>query len=90
MQTTLTIDEELLAQAKKEAARSGRTLDAVVEDALREALARESQSARASGELPVATTARLRPDVSPEDIKKILDREDVEHFLRVMNDQSRS
>jgi predicted transcriptional regulator len=40
MRTTVRLDENLLAEAKKYAAESGRTLTAVLEDALREALAR--------------------------------------------------
>jgi hypothetical protein len=43
MRTTITIDDELLAEAKAAAAKSGRTLNAVVEDALREALARRQE-----------------------------------------------
>ena len=89
MQTTLTIDDELLAAAKAEAKRSGRTLDAVVEGALREALTRQGDRPRRRVELPVSH-AQLRPGVSLDNIKEILDREDEEHFLRVMNDQSRS
>jgi hypothetical protein len=42
MRTTITIDEHLLAEAKQAAARTGRTLTAVIEDALRESLARQA------------------------------------------------
>ena len=44
MRTTIRLDDHLLAEAKKRAAESGRTLTAVLEDALREALARRSPS----------------------------------------------
>ena len=44
MKTTLDIKDELLARAKKLAKRSGKPLRAVVEDGLRLALARESES----------------------------------------------
>ena len=40
MRTTVKIDDRLLVEAKTRAARSGRTLNQVVEDALREAFAR--------------------------------------------------
>jgi hypothetical protein len=40
MRTTIRLDERLLAEAKKYAAESGRTLTSVLTDALREALAR--------------------------------------------------
>ena len=39
MRTTLQLDDELVVQAKIRAARSGRTLSQVIEDALRQALA---------------------------------------------------
>lgn len=40
MRTTVTIDDDLLRRAKREAVTSGRTLGQVLEDALRDALAR--------------------------------------------------
>jgi hypothetical protein len=40
MRTTVRLDENLLREAKGYAAATGRTLTAVIEDALREALAR--------------------------------------------------
>ena len=46
MRTTIYIPDDLLAEAKKVAARSQRTLTAVIEDALRETLARRSQPNR--------------------------------------------
>ena len=46
MRTTIRLDEQLLRDAKLAAAESGRTLTAVIEDALRETLARRPQSGR--------------------------------------------
>lgn len=50
MRTTLTLDDELLREAKERAARSGRTMSDVVADALRESFhrraAREHQPVR--------------------------------------------
>jgi Arc/MetJ family transcription regulator len=46
MRTTVRLDEHLLAQAKQYAAASGKTLTAVLEDALREALARRKATTR--------------------------------------------
>lgn len=40
MRTTITIDDELLGRLKEQAARSGRTMSELVEDAVREMLAR--------------------------------------------------
>ena len=44
MRTTVRLDEHLLAQAKETAARTGRTLTQLIEDALRESLGRRSGS----------------------------------------------
>ena len=46
MRTTIRVDEHLLAQAKRHAVESGKTLTAVIEDALRESLARRVMSAK--------------------------------------------
>ena len=54
MKTTLDIKDELVARAKRLAKRSGKPLRAVVEDSLRLALARESDSR--SYELPDFST----------------------------------
>ncbi|HYN28280.1 MAG TPA: type II toxin-antitoxin system VapB family antitoxin [Dermatophilaceae bacterium] len=48
MRTTITLDDHVLAEAKVIAARSGRTLSRVVEDALREQLARRREAAVAA------------------------------------------
>jgi Arc/MetJ family transcription regulator len=42
MRTTIRLDDDLLTSAKRSAAESGRTLTAVIEDALREALSRRT------------------------------------------------
>ncbi len=46
MRTTIRLDEDLLAKAKRRAADTGRTLTSLFEDALRESLARVEPSAR--------------------------------------------
>lgn len=46
MRTTVRLDAHLLAQAKKHAAETGVTLTAVLEQALRESLARRSMKAK--------------------------------------------
>lgn len=75
MRTTIKIDDQLLAEAKAQAVRSGRTLNAVVEDALREALARRDRSGpRASVELPTFPGSRLRPGIDLDDSAALLDR----------------
>lgn len=47
MRTTIRLPDDLLDAAKRAAAESGRTLTAVIEDALRQSLARRDPPARA-------------------------------------------
>ena len=73
MRTTIKIDDELLAEAKARAAASGRTLNAVVEDALREVLARRPSRGRARrAALPTFSGGRLLPGVDLDDSAALL------------------
>jgi hypothetical protein len=45
MRTTIRIDDQLLAETKQLAAQTGQTLTAIIEDALRQMLARRQQIA---------------------------------------------
>lgn len=65
MRTTVNIDEDLLAQAKLLALQSGQTLTAVIDDALRQRLARRAAGGQPLGEshLPVFAGTGLRPGV---------------------------
>jgi Arc/MetJ family transcription regulator len=75
MRTTIKIDDRLLAEAKARAARSGRTLNAVVEDALRAALARrEEHGDRIALALPTFAGSRLLPGADLDDSAGLLDR----------------
>ena len=74
MRTTIKINDVLLAEAKARAARSGTTLNAVVEDALREAFARRTRSGRQPVELPTFAGSQLRPGVDLDDSAALLDR----------------
>ncbi len=75
MRTTIRIDDPLLAEAKKLAADTGRSLTAVIEDALREVLARRKQPARRS-RLRLTTFAGKgpQPGVDLDDSASLLDR----------------
>jgi len=74
MRTTISIDDHLLAEAKEVAARSGRTLNAVVEDALRAAFARQAERHRQTRPaLPVFRGGRLQPGVDLDDSAGLLD-----------------
>lgn len=75
MRTTIKIDDGLLSQAKAQAARSGTTLNAVVEDALREAFARRGRGGRRRAiDLPTFAGSRLRPGVDLDDGAALLER----------------
>lgn len=63
MRITIRLDERLLANAKKMAAASGRSLTAVVEDALRKMLNR-SRKTEKDIKLPVFKGRGLRPGVN--------------------------
>ncbi len=77
MRTTIKIDDQLLAAAKARAATSGRTLNAVVEDALREALARRVRKGGGqSVELPTFRGGRLMPGVDLDDSAALLEQMD--------------
>jgi hypothetical protein len=74
MRTTIRIDDRLLAELKAQAAHSGRTLTAVVEDALRMALARRDVAGtERPPELPVSRGGRLQPGVDLDDSAALLD-----------------
>jgi hypothetical protein len=64
MRTTIRLDESLLREAKALAARTGRTLTAVIEDGLRETLSRQKKRHdRPRAALPTFKGKGLRPGV---------------------------
>jgi hypothetical protein len=63
MRTTVRLDDALLAEAKAHAAKTGRTLTQVLEDALRESLAR--RDARPGPRKPVALPTFKGKGVQP-------------------------
>jgi hypothetical protein len=73
MRTTINLDDALLAEAKQVAARTGRSLTDVVEDALRESLHRRHRSARRHIELPVFGEDGLQPGVDLDDSAALLE-----------------
>jgi len=75
VRTTIKIDDTLLAEAKTRAADSGRTLNRVVEDALRESFARRAVAApTARPKLPIFRGARLVPGVDLDDSAALLEQ----------------
>ena len=73
MRTTINLDDALLAEAKQVAARTGRSLTAVVEDALRESLRRRQDTGRRPLELPVFGEGGVQPGVDLDDGVALLD-----------------
>ncbi len=81
MRTTIRLDDALLRDAKTHAAQTGRTLTAVIEDALRASLQRSRS--RSERSIPVFRPARhsgLQPGVDLSDSAALLDlMEGIQH-----------
>ena len=74
MRTTVRLDERLLREAKKLAAESGRTLTSILEDALREMLARRWTRARTKPvRLKTVKGGGVRSGVDLDDSAALLD-----------------
>jgi hypothetical protein len=73
MRTTVRLDDALFAEAKALAARTGRSLTQVIEDALRAALARGGDGKRKQVKLPVVRGGRLRPGANLDSLSDLLD-----------------
>lgn len=73
--TTVRLDPHLLARAKKVAAESGKTLTAVIEDALRESFNRRNElKQKREVKIPTFQGGKgLRPGVSLDDSAALLD-----------------
>ena len=75
MRTTIRIDDELLAEAKKRAADRRTTLTALIEDSLRESLARrKSRQTRKPFRIKAFGRGGLQPGVDLDDSAALLDR----------------
>lgn len=74
MRTTIRLDDTLLRQTKATAARTGRTLTSVIEDALRETLAREgSPRPDRRIELPTFAGNGVQDGIDLDDAAALLD-----------------
>jgi hypothetical protein len=74
MRTTIRIDDRMLAEVKKVAAETGRTITAVIEDALRELLARRRRKPRRPKvDLPTFRGKGVQPGVDLDDSAALLD-----------------
>ncbi|GAB4434153.1 MAG: ribbon-helix-helix domain-containing protein [Anaerolineae bacterium] len=74
MRTTIRIDDQLLTETKQLAAETGQTLTAIIEDSLRQMLARRQQMAdRAPVQLITVSGNGLQPGVDLDDSAALLD-----------------
>ena len=75
MRTTLRLPDALLREAKQEAAKSGITLTALIEESLRERLARSRANAEAQSRIRLTTTGRGggHPGIDLDDSASLLD-----------------
>jgi hypothetical protein len=74
MRTTIRLNDDLLAQAKQAAISSGRTLTAVIEDALRQTLSRKDvQPKRRRIRLMSSGKGGIRPGVDLDRTAELLD-----------------
>lgn len=74
MRTTVRLDDQLLTEAKRLALESGRTLTAVIEDALREVVSRRKEAPKAKKTRLITDGGKgLRPGVCLDSNAALLD-----------------
>lgn len=75
MRTTIRLDDDLLSEAKVYAARRGLTLTRLIDDSLRETLARRHEAARETGRVEVPTSGQggIQPGVGLNDSRMLWD-----------------
>lgn len=74
MRTTIRLDQHLLARAKRRAAETGRTLTAILEEALRESLERKARSPKRTPVKLVTVNGKgVRAGVDLDDSASLLD-----------------
>ena len=73
MRTTIHIDDHLLTRIKELAASTGRTMTAVIEDALKQSLQQDRLKARKNVRLTTVGGKGVRPGVDLDDTASLLD-----------------
>jgi hypothetical protein len=73
MRTTININDNLLREAKRLATALGQPLSAVIDDALRDYLARHGEGNRARVTLPTSGGGRVMPGVDLDNSAGLLD-----------------
>ena len=84
IETQVHLPEDLLEQARHESTREGRSLSAVVEDALRRLLEETQKSVAMPRAMPRVSeaTCGLRPGIDLEDTAAMQEMEDLEYIKR--------
>lgn len=91
--TTIRLDEHLLVQVKEYAISHRKSFTAVVEEALRAHLATPAQASAAQRRRVRLPVSKQKGGFAPgiktwADVKRVLEEEEIEHFLRVMRDDA--
>lgn len=73
VRTTVRLDDHLLRNAKAHAAKTGRTLTAVIEDSLRRALEAEASGADPEPYRVVTFSSRVRPGIDLDSNSSVLE-----------------
>jgi Ribbon-helix-helix protein, copG family len=73
MRTTITIDEDLYRRLKASAARRGRTVSELIEDAVRDALRPRRPSGSEPTPLPTFGGSGVLPGVDLSDLRSLVD-----------------
>ena len=79
MRTTINLDDELYRTARIVAARTGRTLTQVFEDALRESFARSAGAPRRPVEIPTFKGNGTLPGIDLDDTSVLLEQVERPH-----------
>lgn len=79
MRTTIQIDDRIFAALKKIAMDTGKTLSAVIQDALRESLSQHRAMKRPIIDLPLFNGTGVKPDVDLNDSASLLALVEKEH-----------
>lgn len=73
MRTTINLDDHLLADLKQHAAKTGKTMTSIIEDAIRRALVPEKPPSRKKIRLTTVGGKGVRPGVDLDDSASLLD-----------------
>ncbi|MGI9305985.1 MAG: DUF6364 family protein [Gammaproteobacteria bacterium] len=78
MRTTIRLDDALIKEAKRQAAESGMTLTAIIEDSLRERLARGKATIKPRKQVKLKTTGKggVFPGIDLDDSASLIDTMD--------------